>query len=306
MLPGSYVFDVVTNNFGALERVSRSKYRLVCVAQESRSALDGRRVAMVIRRSFPDLTVVLLLDDDDVRPRSPPLPEKAERPVSSKKKRAACTSSASTSSGNPASSSTSLASIPLPSTLASPPLPTLTLTTPFGAELPSPSTCRSGVFPDTSMLRRHSSGGSSAAGAGGGGGGGGLGSIGAVWPNGGSLTGGLAGNGGVMDATGTGLGRGATGVRGGTRSSEAPSTDGFAASWPPSGAATGASLRPAEEGCPPPPPPPPPCSPSLGPSLVMDLGIVDYVLKRPFSDETFRLLLEAAEKDHRRLAATTS
>lgn len=50
MLPGSYVFDVVTNNFGALERVSRSKYRLVCVAQESRSALDGRRVATVIRR----------------------------------------------------------------------------------------------------------------------------------------------------------------------------------------------------------------------------------------------------------------
>lgn len=78
-------------------------------------------------------------------------------------------------------------------------------------------------------------------------------------------------------------------------------TDGFAASWPPSGAASGASLRPAEEGCPP-PPPPPPCSPSLGPSLVMDLGIVDYVLKRPFSDETFRLLLEAAEEDHRRVS----
>lgn len=155
------------------------------------------------------------------------------------------------------------------------------------------------------MLQRHSSGGSSAPGdgGGGGGGGGGLGSIGAVWPNGGSLKGSLAGNRGVMAATGTGLGRGSTGIGGEAGSAEAPSTDGFAASWPPSGAATGASLRSAEEDCPlPPPQPPPPSSPCLGPSLVMDLSIVDYVLKRPFSDETFRLLLEAAEEDHRRVS----
>lgn len=38
-------------------------------------------------------------------------------------------------------------------------------------------------------------------------------------------------------------------------------------------------------------------------SLETDLKVVDYVLKRPFSDETFRLLLEATEADHRRVSA---
>lgn len=49
-LPGSYVFDVVTSNFKALERVSRSEYRLVCFAEDSGSALDGRKAATVFRR----------------------------------------------------------------------------------------------------------------------------------------------------------------------------------------------------------------------------------------------------------------
>lgn len=30
----------------------------------------------------------------------------------------------------------------------------------------------------------------------------------------------------------------------------------------------------------------------------VDLSVVDYVLKRPFSDESFRRLLEAVEADH--------
>lgn len=37
-------------------------------------------------------------------------------------------------------------------------------------------------------------------------------------------------------------------------------------------------------------------SPSSDP--LVDLNVVDYVLKKPFSDESFRLLLEAAEADH--------
>lgn len=31
---------------------------------------------------------------------------------------------------------------------------------------------------------------------------------------------------------------------------------------------------------------------------VVDLSVVDYVLRKPFSDETFRRLLEAVEHDH--------
>lgn len=49
-LPGSYVFDVVTSNFKALERVSRSEYRLVCFAEDSSSALDGHKAATILRR----------------------------------------------------------------------------------------------------------------------------------------------------------------------------------------------------------------------------------------------------------------
>lgn len=49
-LPGSYVFDVVTSNFKALERVSRSEYRLVCFAEDTSSALDGHTAATVLRR----------------------------------------------------------------------------------------------------------------------------------------------------------------------------------------------------------------------------------------------------------------
>ena len=49
-LPGQYVFDVVTNNLGALERVSRTAYRLVCVAEDSKSALDGRSAATILRQ----------------------------------------------------------------------------------------------------------------------------------------------------------------------------------------------------------------------------------------------------------------
>ena len=37
-------------------------------------------------------------------------------------------------------------------------------------------------------------------------------------------------------------------------------------------------------------------SPWSDPSV--DLDVVDYVLRKPFSDESFRLLLEAAEADH--------
>lgn len=49
-LPGMYVFDVVTTNFGALERVSRTSYRLVCVAEDASSALDGRSAANILRQ----------------------------------------------------------------------------------------------------------------------------------------------------------------------------------------------------------------------------------------------------------------
>lgn len=55
-LPGWYVFDVVTSNFTALDRASRSDYRLVCVAEESsagshhpNSTLDGRKAAGILR-----------------------------------------------------------------------------------------------------------------------------------------------------------------------------------------------------------------------------------------------------------------
>lgn len=49
-LPALYVFDVVTNNFSALDRVSRSAYRLVCLAEDASSALDGRSAADILRQ----------------------------------------------------------------------------------------------------------------------------------------------------------------------------------------------------------------------------------------------------------------
>lgn len=77
---------------------------------------------------------------------------------------------------------------------------------------------------------------------------------------------------------------------------ESTSTEGQVASFaPPRG---GGSLLPN------------PFSPALlppaqyvDPLLTAYLGVVDYVLKKPFSDETFRLLLEATEIDHRRVSA---
>ena len=48
-LPGQYLFDVVTNNFAALELVSRKVYGSVWVAEEKGSALDGRTAAAILR-----------------------------------------------------------------------------------------------------------------------------------------------------------------------------------------------------------------------------------------------------------------
>lgn len=47
----------------------------------------------------------------------------------------------------------------------------------------------------------------------------------------------------------------------------------------------------------------PPLARYVDPLLTAYLEVVDYVLRKPFSDETFRLLLEATEMDHRRVSA---
>lgn len=46
-----------------------------------------------------------------------------------------------------------------------------------------------------------------------------------------------------------------------------------------------------------------PPAPHMDPLLTAHLNVVDYVLRKPFSDEMFRLLLEATEIDHRRVSA---
>lgn len=53
ILPAPYVFDVVDSNFNALDRVSRTAYRLVCLAEDSTSALDGRSAANILRQVSP-------------------------------------------------------------------------------------------------------------------------------------------------------------------------------------------------------------------------------------------------------------
>lgn len=65
-LPGYYVFDVVTSNFTALDRASRSDYRLVCVAEETScahrpSTLDGRTAACILRRVRKRSTLSMVL-----------------------------------------------------------------------------------------------------------------------------------------------------------------------------------------------------------------------------------------------------
>lgn len=43
--------------------------------------------------------------------------------------------------------------------------------------------------------------------------------------------------------------------------------------------------------------------PDSSSDVSVDLNVVDYVLKKPFSDESFRLLLEAVEADHLQVRA---
>lgn len=50
ILPSPYLFDVVNSNFSALDRVSRTAYRLVCIAEEATSTLDGRSAANILRQ----------------------------------------------------------------------------------------------------------------------------------------------------------------------------------------------------------------------------------------------------------------
>ncbi|CAN0022390.1 unnamed protein product [Scytosiphon promiscuus] len=274
-LPGSYVFDVVRSNFGALERVSRSEYRLVCVAEDSKSALHGRMAAKLLRRSCPDLSVTLVLDG---KAKEPP-PPKATR-TGAKSKR----SSSSPSSSRSASPSSSTGSGIFQT-----------------SSLPRKSSSSSSSSSSSTLGKGCSSGGACwgpRPGAGGRGVGfcGGGGFAAGFWPDGGVAAGGGSSGGGNVECEGVAGGTGGE-VAGGRQREERIAGGG--------GGAGGGRERGPSSSSPSLSIPSSSPRPRLTSSLETDLEVVDYVLKRPFSDETFRLLLEATESDHRRVSAPT-
>ena len=123
------------------------------------------------------------------------------------------------------------------------------------------------VLPNSAVFRRRSSGGGLATGGSGGGGD-------DVTPASGPASASLNGSG----AIGGGAWRGGEG--------EAVPADGLVASL------TSPPLGPIL----------PPPGPYVDPVLTAYLEVVDYLLRKPFSDEAFRLLLKATESDHQRVS----
>lgn len=103
---------------------------------------------------------------------------------------------------------------------------------------------------------------------------------------------------GNMGIRGAGAGRGGEGGNLGCGEREGLSTDALIASFASPPGVVSVLSSPFGPAWPPP-------APHVGPLLTAYLKVVDYVLRKPFSDETFRLLLEATEIDHRRVSAHT-